>query len=271
MMYEFDHLQPVTVALRAMAGSVEIDAGDHETVRVEVVPFTDSPASQQAAENTRVVLDGDTLSVTVPHAERWRWRRTPALRISIQVPAGSTLTGESAAADVRATGSYRDVSLRLASADAHIAELAGNVRMTGASGDLSVGRVGGSASLKTASGRINVGDVTGDVTVSTASGDIEVGSGGGSLNAGTASGRVTVGLLSQGKARIRTASGDVTVGVAPGTGVWLDLNSVGGHSVTDLASHGAEAPPSTGPGLDLRVRTASGDIRIHRATDRIAA
>ncbi|GAA4586557.1 hypothetical protein BJY16_007950 [Actinoplanes octamycinicus] len=271
MIYEFEHGHPVTVALRAMAGSVEIDAGHNETIRVEVVPFADSPAAQQAAENTRVVLDGDTLLVTAPHGERWRWRRTPALRITVQVPAGSTLTGESAAADVRATGGYRDVQLRLASADGHIADLSGDLRMNGASGNLSVGRVGGSASLKTASGRISIGDVTGDVTASTASGDIELASAGGSLTAGTASGSIAVGSLSQGKARIRTASGDITVGVAPGTGVWLDLNTVGGHTTTDLASSGAPTPPAGGPGLDLKVRSASGNIRIHRATDRIAA
>ncbi|WIM93802.1 DUF4097 family beta strand repeat-containing protein [Actinoplanes oblitus] len=271
MMYEFEYSQPVTVALRAMSGSVEIDAGHNETIRVEVVPLSDSPGAQQAAENTRVLLDGGTLLVSAPHGDRWRWRRTPALRISIQVPVGSTLTGESAAADVRATGSYRDVQLRLASADGHIAELFGDLRLGGASGDLSVGRVGGSASVKTASGRIRIGDVTGDVTAATASGDIEVASVGGSLNAGTASGRVAVGSLCQGKSRVRTASGDVTVGVAPGTGVWLDLNTVGGRSITDLAAHGDSAPPAGAPMLDLRVRTASGDIRIHRATDRIAA
>ncbi|GAA2716868.1 DUF4097 family beta strand repeat-containing protein [Actinoplanes palleronii] len=271
MNYEFDRAEPVTVALRAMAGTVEIDAGHHETIRVEVIPIDDSEAGRHAAENTRVVLEGDTLVVAVPHQDRWRLRRTPALRITARIPAGSTLTGESAAADVRAAGRFHDVNLKLASAAGHVADAAGDVRLSTASGDLSVGRVGGSAFLKSASGRIRAGDVIGDVTAGTASGDITVGSGGGSLEAGTASGAIAVGSLSQGRARIRTASGDVTVGVAPGTGVWLDLNTAAGRSSTDLPSHGDTTPAAGGPGLELRVRTASGDIRIHRATTPIAA
>jgi DUF4097 and DUF4098 domain-containing protein YvlB len=270
-MYEFDRTQPVTVALRAMAGSVEIDAGHNETIRVEIVPLDDTPAGQQAAADYKVVLEGDTLVVAAPHVERWRWRRTPRLRITIQVPEGSSVTGESAAADVRGTGQLRDAHLRLASADGSFTDLRGNAHLSAASGDLSVGRVGGSAHLKTASGRIRIGDVRGDVTAGTASGDISLASSGGSLDAGTASGSVAVGSLSHGKARVRTASGDVTIGVAPGTGVWLDLNTAGGHSVTDLAAHGTSVPAGTGPSLEVRVRTASGDIRIHRAADPVAA
>ncbi|WP_221322172.1 DUF4097 family beta strand repeat-containing protein [Actinoplanes sp. L3-i22] len=264
-MFEFDRAEPVTVSLRAVSGTVEIEAGAHETIRVEVMPLDDNPAAQQAAENTRVVLDGDTLVVAVPTPERWRMRRSPALRITVQVPEGSSLTGESAAAEVRAAGRYRDVHLKLASAAGHIADVRGDLHLGAASGDLSADRVGGSASVKSASGKISLGDVAGDVTAATASGDIRIASGGGSLDAGTASGSVTVGSLSQGKARVRTASGNVTLGVAPGTGLWLDLNTVGGQSVTDLTSHGDTAPAATT--LEIRVRTASGDIRIHRAVD----
>ncbi len=264
-MYEFERTEPVTLSLRAIAGIVEIDAGRSETVQVEVMPLDDSPAARQTAENTRVILDGDTLIVAVPTPDRWRLRRAPALRITVKIPEGSTVSGDSAAAEVRATGLYRDVHLKIASAAAHVGDLLGDLHLKSASGDLSVGRVGGSAYLKSASGKIRTGDVAGDVTAGTASGDIRIGSGGGSLDAGSASGHITVGSLTTGRARVRTASGDVTVGVAPGTSVWLDLNTAGGHSITDLASHGESDPAGTA--LEIRVRTASGTIRIHRAAD----
>ncbi|GAA2876581.1 hypothetical protein Acy02nite_06160 [Actinoplanes cyaneus] len=276
-MYEFDRTEPVTLALRAVAGIVEIDAGRDDTVRVEVVPLGDSPAARQTAESTRVVLDGDTLVVAVPSPERWRLRRAPALRITVRVPAGSSVSGDSSAAEVRATGLFRDVHLKLASAACHLGDLLGDLHLSSASGELSVGRVAGSAYLKSASGTIRTGDVMGDVTAKTASGDIRIGSGGGSVDAGTASGHVTVGSLWRGRARLRTASGDITVGIAPGTGVWLDLSTVGGATVTDLTSHGDSVPVTTGlpshgdsvpvtTGLDVRARSASGNIRIHRAS-----
>lgn len=262
-MYEFDRTDPVTLSLRAIAGSVEIDAGRHEKIQIEVVPLDDTPAARQTAESTRVVLDGDTLIVAVPNPERWRLRRAPALRITVRIPEGSTVSGESATADVQASGLFHDVHLKLASAHANVGDLRGDLHLGSASGDVSVGRVGGSAHLRSASGKLRAGDVTGDVTAKTASGDIRVASGGGSLEAATASGHIEVGSLSQGRARLRTASGDVTVGIASGTGVWLDLNTASGNSITDLTSHGDAAPATTT--LEVRVRTASGNIRIHRA------
>jgi hypothetical protein len=85
------------------------------------------------------------------------------------------------------------------------------------------------------------------------------------VRAETASGHIEVGSLRQGQARLRTASGDVEVGVAAGTGVWLDLDTASGKSVTDLTMRG-DTPPGDGAAtLELRVRTASGDILVRRA------
>jgi DUF4097 and DUF4098 domain-containing protein YvlB len=87
----------------------------------------------------------------------------------------------------------------------------------------------------------------------------------GSLRASTASGGVEIGSLRRGEAVIKTASGDVQVGVAPGSAVWMDLSSASGRSISDLTATG-DAPPTDGPvELELRVRTASGNIRVRRA------
>jgi DUF4097 and DUF4098 domain-containing protein YvlB len=103
----------------------------------------------------------------------------------------------------------------------------------------------------------------------TASGDIHMASGNGSLKAKSASGDIEVGLLREGVAKISTASGDVRVGIATGTGVWLDLDTASGKSTSDLTSHG-DVPPSDKPtNLELRVRTASGDIHVHRALNNL--
>ncbi|MFF5288177.1 DUF4097 family beta strand repeat-containing protein [Paractinoplanes globisporus] len=261
-MYEFDHSGPVTVVFRAHGGSVDIVAEERLTVEVDVQPA--SAGGAEAAENTRVVLEDDTLLIQVPGADFWTWRRSPKLKITARVPLGSSLAGKTASADVRAAGVYNDVRLDVASADVELGEATGDVALDAASGDLSVVRVGGSLRAKSASGDVRVGDVIGDVNAESASGDIRTGAVGGSLRAATASGDIEIGTLREGKADIHSASGDVTVGVAAGSAVWMDASTISGKSITDLMAQ-PETPPAAAPvHLEVRVRTASGDIRVHR-------
>ncbi|MDY7084682.1 MAG: DUF4097 family beta strand repeat-containing protein [Actinomycetota bacterium] len=263
-MFEFDHPAPVTVSLRTNAGLVRLHAEQRDTVQVTVEAMDDRDTSREAADKTRVVLDGDTLLIEVPHDAKI-WRRAPKLAITARVPVGSTLHGKSASAGIQAAGTWSDVKLDVASADVELAEATGDVALDSASGDLGVGRIGGSAKLGTASGDVRLDDVTGDVKVKSASGDVRVGAVAGSLRASTASGDVSVGRLSTGRSEISTASGDVQVGITAGAGVWLDLNTASGRTTSDLTPTG-ETPP-TGATIELRVRTASGDIHIHRSSE----
>lgn len=263
-MYEFDRSTPVNVALRSQSGVVEMIAEERENIIVEVTPFGNGANSQEAAERTMVELDGDTLLIQTPGSDSWLWRRSLKLRIVARVPSGSTLAGKTASADVRAAGVWNAVRLDVASADVDLAEVIGDASVITASGDITVHRIGGALRAKTASGDLNIGDVTGDVSVESASGDLRLRRGGGSLRASTASGDMQVGELRQGQAQLKSASGDVQVGVAPGTGVWMDLNTMSGKTITDLTARGEEPTDPTAT-LELRVRTMSGDIHVHRA------
>jgi hypothetical protein len=86
----------------------------------------------------------------------------------------------------------------------------------------------------------------------------------------TASGHVRVGATRSGTVRVHSASGEVSVGVQRGTRVWLDLLTGSGQTRTDLAMSDA-APKGTEPDLTIQVRTASGDIEVHRAAVPAAA
>src|SRR4051794_33244340 len=235
-MYEFERSAPVTVALRAHSGAVEIAAEDRDGIQVEVTPFTDSDSAREVAQRTQVTLDGDVLTIHAPGTDHWSWRRSPKLRIVARVPAGSTLAGRSASADVRAAGTWTAVRLDVASADADIADITGDADIDSASGDVSVSRVGGALRVKSASGDLRIGDVIGDVSLETASGDIRLRHGGASARARSASGDIEIGALRQGAAQVRTASGDVQVGVMSGTGVWMDLSTASGKTVSDLTA-----------------------------------
>jgi len=269
----FDRTTPVTVALRAQRGTIDITATDDTVVGVEVVPLDGSEGADEAARNTRVALEGDTLYVQTPHTSAWQWRRTPKLGITVRVPAGSSIVAKAASADLRATGRYALVQVDLASGDAWVDRVTGDAQLKSASGDITVGRVGGGLRITSSSGNLDVGDVTGDVSAEAASGDITVRGVGGSIRAGTASGDVQVGVVRRGEAKLSSSSGDVEVGVAAGTGVWLDVSTASGTTRNDLAM-GADGAPPAGEGaatLQLHVRTASGDVRIRRVTGDVPA
>ncbi|WP_127503479.1 DUF4097 family beta strand repeat-containing protein [Actinoplanes solisilvae] len=272
-MYEFQHPTPVTVALKVRAGVIRLYAESRDDVLVTVEPMDGKDASRDAAEQTRVVLEGDTVIIEVPGADNaWMWRRSAKLAITVHAPAGSSVTGRSASADLTATGDWSAVTLDVASADVQIDSAAADVHIDSASGDIRLGLVGGSASLESSSGDMRVGDVTGDVSVKSASGDIRLGAVGRSLRVSTASGDVEVGRLTQGRSELKTASGDVSIGIAAGVNVWLDLNTASGRTISGLNPQPAPATTTDQPLLELRVRTASGDIEINRAIlDRKAA
>jgi DUF4097 and DUF4098 domain-containing protein YvlB len=280
-MQEFDRTTPVTVALRAHRGTVDITAADDATVQVDVVPLDGSEAAADAARNTRVSLDGDTLTVQTPETSGWRWHRAARLGITIRVPTGSSLAAKTGSADLRAAGRYATVQVSTASGDVWLEEATGSAHIEAASGDLSAGRIGGALRIGSSSGDVEVGDVTSDVTAKSASGDITIRSVGGSATADTASGDLQIGLVRRGQCRLSSASGDIEVGVAAGTGVWLDVSTASGDTVNELRMSGTPGlgTPTTGTSdeaqsgaaLELRVRTASGDIHIRRVTGDVPA
>ncbi len=254
-MFVFDRSAPVTVSLRLQRGTAEVVAEERLDAQVEIIGGEDG---------FTVALEGDTLVVHAPETA-FNWRRTPKVRVEVRVPLDSALAVKSAAADVRAVGRWSTTQANVASADVSVDEVTGDAHLKAASGDVTVNRVGGSLRISSSSGELRVGDVTRDVKADTASGDIVIRRAGGSVQADSASGDIEVGVVSTGKARVTTASGDVSVGVAPGTGVWLDLNTASGSTTSDLSV--VDSAPSQGRGatLELRVRTASGDIDVHRA------
>jgi DUF4097 and DUF4098 domain-containing protein YvlB len=266
---QFDRITPVTVSLRAQRGKVDIIAAPDSAVQVDVVPLDGSDAAAEAAANTRVGLDGDTLTIVTPQSSGWQFWRSPRLGITVRVPADSSLSVKTASADLRAAGRYATAHVTMASGDAAVEEVTGDAHLGAASGDLTIGRVGGSLSAKSASGDMEIGDVNGDVKAGSASGDITIRSVGGSLSAGTASGDVQVGVVRQGKTHLHSASGDIEVGVAAGTGVWLDVSTASGSTSNDLSMGGGAG--ANGASLELQIRTASGDIHIRRVTGDVPA
>jgi hypothetical protein len=269
-MYEFDCPQPVNLSLRIAGGGAEVLAEERQTATVEVDPADRTEAARDAAARTRVELRDGILLVEAPEWTGWLFRRGPRVRVTVHLPQDGDLVVKVASADVRAAGRYRSASVNSASGDVYVDTVTGDASANTASGDVRFERVDGELRLNGASGDISVGHVGGDVSAHCASGDVAIDRAGGSLKATTASGDVQVGAVTAGDIKIHTASGDVSIGVVVGTGVWLDLNSLSGDTRTDLAmpEGGGDQSAAT---VTLQVRTASGDIDVHRATMSAAA
>lgn len=264
-MPEYPVDQPLTVIASVNAGSLELAAEERTTATVDVQPYDESAASRELAAQTTVELRDGVLTVSTPKWFGQLFRlRSGGVRIRIQVPTDSGARIQVGAAQASCRGRYADLDLKAASGDVRVEHVAGAASVQTASGDIRIGQVDGGLRVSSASGDISAGHLGGSAELTLASGDLQVDELTADLSAKTASGDVRISATDRGKVRIRTASGDVSVGVRAGTGVWLDLATASGRTRNGL-DLGSTPPRTDGPQLSLEVRTASGDIEVHRA------
>ncbi len=262
-MPEFTCQDRISLFAKLAAGAMFVAAEPRDTATVDVQPYDGSSASQQAAENTMVEMRGTTLHVEAPE-HGWRLRRSGRIRVDVRLPEDSPLIIRLASADAHFEGRYGDTTIDTASGDVTVGQVTGTLAVRGASADIRVGRAEGQTSLDTASGDVVFGFAAGDVAIDTASGDIVVEQAEGSVRVRSASGDVRIGAVRRGNLQVNAVSGDVRIGVAAGTSVWLDLATTAGTTRSDL-DHGEGRTPEDGVAdLNLRVRTASGDIELRR-------
>jgi DUF4097 and DUF4098 domain-containing protein YvlB len=117
--------------------------------------------------------------------------------------------------------------------------------------------------IKNLNGRTWVGDVAGDLRVKSANGDITVGRAFDTVVATTANGSIQIGEVARGSVVLKTGSGALEVGIREGSAAWLDVRSSFGRVRNALGA--ADGPKPSQETVEVRARTAYGDITIHRA------
>lgn len=259
---EFPCPEPIEVLVRIGGGEVDVTAHEAATATVDVSPYDDTEASRTAAAETRVSFAGGRLHVESPELSTGWLRRGPRLRVRILLPNDSTVRVRTGSADVQLDGRFETVEVHTGSGDTVVDKVTGDLTVDSGSGDLRVNQVGGTLRFKSGSGDLRSGRVGGPVSVNTSSGDVTIDGVTSTVQVRSASGDVRLGSVGGNQATVTTASGDVSVGVPAGTSVWLDLSTASGSTRSDLAMSG-EAPAG-GAQLGLSVRTASGDIDVHR-------
>ena len=279
-MPSFETPQPIAATLEVVLGDLRITAGERTTTRVEVRPSDPSNSEDaKAAERTRVEYLNERLLVKAPKLRAWMSRGGGAVDVTVELPAGSSVHGTTASADVSCDGRLGQCRIRTGLGDIRVDE-AGTLSLKAGAGDVSVEHATGHAELTTGSGEIRVrelddsavvknsngdvwiGSVRGDLRLNAANGNISVDSAGASVVAKSANGDVRLGEVARGTVVAETSIGDVEVGIREGAAAWLDVNATAGKVHNALTA--AEAPAATEDKVEVRARTSVGDVSIRR-------
>lgn len=274
--------EPITVTIDRIVGDVWIVAADRTDTTVEVRPKNESrQADAKAAENAQVEFLGGRLIVRGPKLHTIIGR-VPSINLTIELPSGSHVSGDSDMGDFSAEGRLGDCTFKsamghirlgdVASLDAStamgdvtIGSVAGNASIDTGSGEVRIGRIGGSGQVKNSNGANTIGEVSGPLVVRAANGSVSVDRPHASVTVKTANGHINVGEATSGEVVLETASGEISVGIRKGTAAWLDVDTRCGTVHNHLEP--SDGPKQSESTVDLRARTSNGDIVISRSSN----
>lgn len=279
----FDTPEPISVTIEISVGDARVSASDRGDTVVEVRPSDASNTSDvKAAEQTRVEYAGGTLLVKGPKPRGLSSfiGMGGSIDVTIELPTGSQVHGEAAAAAFRCEGRLDTCRFKTGVGDIQL-DGAGRLRATTGAGGITVDRavghtevttgsgtvrireIDGTAVIKSANGDIWVGEVTGDLRVNTANGAISVDRAHATAGAKTANGDIRIGEVVRGSVVLETAMGQLEVGIRDGTAARLDVSSRYGRVHNSLTSTGGPEPSDET--VEVRARTSFGDIVIRRS------
>jgi hypothetical protein len=284
LMQKFDTPQPTPVTIEISVGTVHLIASDRADTIVTVNPSDRTRRDDvEAAEKTIVEMSNGGILVKGPKS-RGRLNligpgKTGSVDVTVELPSGSSFRGDAGMGDFRADGRLGDMHIRSGVGDVRLDHTAsadvvsgagrlslnradGRVRVITA-GDMSLGAVDGDLELKNNVGETWVGEVTGTARVKSAAGDITVDRAHGSITAKTATGNIEFGEVGSGSIVLETAAGRLDIGVREGVAAWLDAKTSFGRVLNTIGE--ATRPDSAERTVEVRARTAFGDISIHRS------
>ncbi|MFI1734565.1 DUF4097 family beta strand repeat-containing protein [Streptomyces acidicola] len=203
-MPQYDTPNQISAVVDVPAGHIRFIAADRTDTTVEVLPADPSKSRDaKAAEQVSVAYADGVLRIEAAPAKNRVVGPSGAVEVTVQLPAGSSVEGKSAAAELRGVGRLGDVTFDNAQGSVKVDEAA-SVRLTVLAGDVSLGRLSGPAQISTQKGDIRIAEaVRGTVTLRTEQGEISVGAARGvsaTLDAGTTYGRVSNSLQNAGGA-----------------------------------------------------------------------
>ncbi|HYF93902.1 MAG TPA: DUF4097 family beta strand repeat-containing protein [Symbiobacteriaceae bacterium] len=202
-------------------------------------------------------------------ARRWSWSGTPAIRLDVTVPEGTSCSVESGSGAVEVVGTGAPVRIETGSGDVNIATV-GHADIETGSGAVKGSQINGSVSAETGSGSVDFTAVNGALSLEVGSGAVAARQINGDLRVDTGSGSVVVEDVG-GRIELETGSGKVSVRRVHGASLTVDS---GGGSVhlreidvaqlsVDGSSGGVEAElAQVYPGGTYEITTGSGGVSV---------
>jgi Putative adhesin len=276
-MQVFETPGSVSLQIRLPSGRVVVTTVDEPRTSVDVIPTGRRGAD--AIESIEVSAEPyrDGHLVTIEHKDRIRWGPIQIswggdVEVRINCPPGSNLDFGSGSADIRVDGDLGEVSIKTASGDVSLGDVADKLQVKTASGDVYAGTIARGGQIVTVSGDVRVERFERDLAMRSVSGDVRVGHVCGPLQLSTTSGDFALDSVESGEVRGQTVSGDARIGVRRGIRVFIDAASVSGNLTSELGLED-DAPPSEQEGdvVPLQVKTVSGDVQIVRAAEAYSA
>ena len=287
-MQTFETPEPISVSVELGVGGLQIAATDRADTRVDVRPSDPTNRSDvMAAEQTRVEYANGRLLVRAPKG--WRqWSPLgprgghESIEVEIDVPAGSSLSGQTGVGAVSCTGRIGGCRFRTGVGGIRV-EGAGPVELKTGAGDVILDRIDGAAEVNTGAGYIAIASVDGRAVVKNGNGETWIGEvmGEARVNAGngrisidrahagvvakTANGNVHLGQVESGAVVAQSAFGSVEVGVRDGVAAWLELDTKFGTVQNDLEA--GDRPESSEDAVEVHAQTSMGDITIRRSLE----
>lgn len=235
----FDTPQPVSTVIELAVGDVNLIATDRSDTVVTVNPADPANSlSIQAAQAVRVDYAAGQLTVkqSMPWYQSYGSNVPPSLvAITVELPAGSQLRGQTALGTYSSQGSLGECELNVSNGDVRLDTVGQVLRVKGSNGSIAAKRAGGDVEVKTSNGNIAIGEVA------------------------------------TGVVKLTTSVGTIEVGIRPGSAANLDVRTKLGRVRNFL--NGIETPDAYSSSVKVRARTSLGDVVVRPAeqTDGINA
>ncbi|MGD2090039.1 MAG: DUF4097 family beta strand repeat-containing protein [Candidatus Aminicenantes bacterium] len=273
-----------TLTMDVSRGSIEVDTGKAEVVKVKVVRRVGTSSesrAQEIFEKYKIDFhhsDRDVTIETDDHTRRrgfFSWLKGVNLRVRfiVTVPekynlnlktSGGSISVSEIQGGVKAKTSGGSLTFDYVKGPVWGRTSGGSIKLDGCSGDVDVHTSGGS---------IRIGAVEGDVKAVTSGGSVNVKEVMGMINARSSGGSMsaTISTQPEGDCSLTTSGGSITVQVVDDIKVDLDAKTSGGRVSTDFPitiqgeiSKRRIKGKINGGGPELYLRTSGGNIRIKR-------
>ena len=167
--------EPIDLAVNLQVGDIDVIASDRTDAVVTVSPSSpDKAADRRAAEATRVEFDGARLTVVGPKPKFSLFGPSESVDVTVELPAGSRFTAESAVGGVRTEGRLGATRIKATTGMVEL-DATGDLWLRAGHGNATARAVDGSAEITADHGQIRIDSVAADAVLKASHGSIRIG------------------------------------------------------------------------------------------------